>query len=115
MVLLKNDDKILPLKKGQKIAVIGEMAKSPRFQGAGSSVINPTKLDNAYDELVKLGADVTYAQGYYKSAPGKRIKTESRMLSLFRKLLQLQRQLMLPLFSLVLPRNLRVRATTEKI
>ena len=50
------------------------MAKSPRFQGAGSSVINPTKLDNAYDELVKLGADVTYAQGYYKSAPGKKDK-----------------------------------------
>lgn len=74
MVLLKNDDKILPLKKGQKVAVIGEMAKSPRFQGAGSSVINPTKLDNAYDELVKLGADVTYAQGYYKSAPGKKDK-----------------------------------------
>ncbi len=31
----KNDDKILPLKKGQKVAVIGEMAKAPRFQGAG--------------------------------------------------------------------------------
>lgn len=66
MVLLKNDDKILPLKKGQKIAVIGEMAKAPRFQGAGSSVINPTKIDNAFDELKKLGADVTYAQGYEK-------------------------------------------------
>lgn len=67
MVLLKNDDNILPLKKGQKIAVIGEMAKSPRFQGAGTSVINPTMLDNAYDELEKLGADVVYSQGYDKS------------------------------------------------
>lgn len=67
MVLLKNEDSILPLKKSQKIAVIGEMAKSPRFQGAGTSVINPTMLDNAYDELVKLGADVVYSQGYDKS------------------------------------------------
>lgn len=66
MVLLKNDDAILPLKKGQKVAVIGEMAKSPRFQGAGSSVINPTKLDNAYDELSKLGVDMLYAAGYEK-------------------------------------------------
>ena len=74
MVLLKNDDSILPLKSGQKIAVIGEMAKSPRYQGAGSSVINPTKIDNAYDALVEAGADVTYAQGYYKSAPTKKDK-----------------------------------------
>ena len=67
MVLLKNDDNILPIKKGQKIAVIGELAASPRFQGAGSSVINPTMLDNALDELKKLGADVVYARGYDKS------------------------------------------------
>jgi len=67
MVLLKNEDKILPLKKGQRIAVIGEMAKAPRFQGAGTSVINPTMLDNAYDALLKLGVTVSYAQGYDKS------------------------------------------------
>lgn len=72
MVLLKNDDSILPLQAGQKVAVIGEMAKAPRFQGAGSSVINPTMLSNAYDELVELGVDVTYAQGYYKSAGTKK-------------------------------------------
>lgn len=85
MVLLKNDDKILPLKAGQKIAVIGEMAKSPRFQGAGSSVINPTMLSNAYDELVALGVDVTYSQGYYKTAPTKKEKnsrlTEEQLVS----------------------------------
>ena len=67
MVLLKNKDNILPLKKDAKVAVIGELAASPRFQGAGSSVINPTKLDNALDELKKLGVDVTYAKGYEKS------------------------------------------------
>ena len=66
MVLLKNDESILPLKSGQKVAIIGEMAKAPRFQGAGSSVINPTKLDNAYDELSKLGVNMTYAAGYEK-------------------------------------------------
>lgn len=64
--LLKNDEDILPLKSGQKVAVIGEMAKAPRYQGAGSSVINPTKMENAYDNLVALGVDVTYAQGYEK-------------------------------------------------
>ncbi len=74
MQLLKNDDGILPLKDGQKVAVIGEMAKAPRFQGAGSSVINPTKLSNAFDELQKLGVDISYAQGYYKSAPSKKDK-----------------------------------------
>ena len=74
MVLLKNDDNILPLKSNVKIAVIGEMAKAPRYQGAGSSVINPTKLDNAYDSLIELGADVTYAQGYYKAPPTKKDK-----------------------------------------
>ena len=68
MQLLKNDDAILPLKSGAKVAVIGEMAKSPRYQGAGSSVVNPIKeIESAYDNLVKLGVDVTYAKGYDKS------------------------------------------------
>ena len=74
MVLLKNEDHILPLGSNAKIAVIGEMAKAPRYQGAGSSVINPTKIDNAYDSLSALGADVTYAQGYYKTPPTKKDK-----------------------------------------
>ncbi len=66
--LLKNDDGILPLKKGTKVAVIGEMAKSPRYQGAGSSVVNPLKeIENAVDNLKALGVDVVYAQGYEKS------------------------------------------------
>lgn len=66
MVLLKNDGGVLPLKNGQKVLVVGEMAKAPRFQGAGSSVINPTEIENAFDNLKKLGVDVTYAQGYEK-------------------------------------------------
>ncbi len=67
MQLLKNENNILPLKEGAKVAVIGELAQAPRFQGAGSSVINPTKLDNALDNLKKLGVDVTYARGYEKT------------------------------------------------
>ena len=66
MQLLKNDDGILPLKKGAKIAVIGEMAKFPRYQGAGSSVVNPFRIDNAYWELGKRGVNFTYAKGYDK-------------------------------------------------
>lgn len=64
IVMLKNDDSVLPLKKGQRVAVVGDMAKNPRYQGAGSSQINPTQVDNAYDSLAELGVDVTFAQGY---------------------------------------------------
>lgn len=67
MVLLKNDENILPLKSQRRIAVIGEMAAKPRFQGGGSSHIVPTKLDVPLDELRALsGTQVewTYAQGY---------------------------------------------------
>ena len=44
-VLLKNEDGILPLKKGTKVAVIGDFAYTPRYQGAGSSAVNKTFLD----------------------------------------------------------------------
>ena len=58
-VLLKNEKNILPIKKNAKIALIGAMAKEPRYQGAGSSHINPTKLEN----LVELMPQAVYAQG----------------------------------------------------
>lgn len=58
-VLLKNDDKILPLKREQKIALIGYMAQKPRYQGAGSSHINPTKLSCLIDSF----AHSVYAVG----------------------------------------------------
>lgn len=63
-VLLKNDELILPLNKTNKIAVIGEMAKAPRYQGSGSSLINPVFLDNALDALKENGVNVTYEPGY---------------------------------------------------
>lgn len=62
MVLLKND-KILPLKEGAKVAVIGEMAKKPRFQGSGSSQVNAFSVVKPIDEIKKY-AEVEYAQGY---------------------------------------------------
>ncbi|MBE2222206.1 MAG: glycoside hydrolase family 3 C-terminal domain-containing protein, partial [Anaerolineae bacterium] len=65
-VLLKNEGSLLPLAKNKKIAIIGRFAKEPRYQGAGSSLMNPTQLDNFYDEMVKLvGEDnLSYAPGY---------------------------------------------------
>ncbi len=64
MVLMKNEDTILPLQKGAAIAVVGEFAKQPRYQGSGSSLINPTHVDNALDCLKELGVDAVYAAGY---------------------------------------------------
>ena len=58
-VLLKNEDNILPLRKNDEIAVIGAMAKQMRYQGAGSSHINPTKLSNPLDQL----SNALYASG----------------------------------------------------
>ncbi|GAA0134297.1 glycoside hydrolase family 3 C-terminal domain-containing protein [Paenibacillus sp. YSY-4.3] len=66
MVLLKNEDQLLPLAKQGKIAVIGTLATQPRYQGGGSSHILPTKLDNVYEEIVRAagGAEVSFAEGY---------------------------------------------------
>ena len=65
MVLLKNDG-ILPLKIHEQIAVIGRTAKEAYYQGGGSSHINPTQLDNPYEELQKMAGDteLSYAEGY---------------------------------------------------
>lgn len=66
MVLLKNEDRLLPLTKQGKIAVIGTLATKPRYQGGGSSHILPTKLDNVFEEIVQAagGAEVFFAEGY---------------------------------------------------
>ncbi|MEY9952234.1 glycoside hydrolase family 3 C-terminal domain-containing protein [Leifsonia sp. EB34] len=67
VVLLKNEG-VLPLAAdaARTIAVIGEFARTPRYQGAGSSQIVPTRLDNALDELHALSGDATvvFAPGY---------------------------------------------------
>lgn len=65
-VLLKNDDAILPLDAATSVAVIGAFAEKPRYQGAGSSLINPTKLDNALDAITAYAgqANVGFAAGF---------------------------------------------------
>lgn len=79
IVLLKNDKvtnknindtdsfttPLLPLEKNKKVAIIGQFAKHPRFQGAGSSLIRPTKLENIYHFAKKDMKDaLVYAKGY---------------------------------------------------
>ncbi|MBR2256879.1 MAG: glycoside hydrolase family 3 C-terminal domain-containing protein [Blautia sp.] len=63
MVLLKNEDQILPLKQEEKVAVIGRFAAAPRYQGGGSSHINSFRVDSLMDAL-KDNPNVLYAQGY---------------------------------------------------
>ncbi|WP_103534182.1 glycoside hydrolase family 3 C-terminal domain-containing protein [Streptomyces sp. SM11] len=67
-VLLKNDDGLLPLNPTgiRKLAVIGEFARTPRYQGAGSSQVVPTRVDTALEALTDtLGADrVTFTPGF---------------------------------------------------
>ncbi|MFD6166431.1 glycoside hydrolase family 3 C-terminal domain-containing protein [Oerskovia sp. NPDC060287] len=64
-VLLRNEDHVLPLAAGTRVAVVGDFASTPRYQGAGSSVVNPTRLTTALDALA--GSDlevVATAQGF---------------------------------------------------
>ena len=63
MVLLKNEDNVLPLCKGEEVAVIGKFAVKPRFQGGGSSHINSFKTESLMDALADVPG-ITYAQGY---------------------------------------------------
>ena len=67
IVLLKNEDGILPLKAGEKLAVIGDFAQTPRYQGAGSSAVNALQVDALLD-CIKAGdsgiAFVGYASGF---------------------------------------------------
>jgi len=63
-VLLRNKDRVMPMPEGAKFAVIGSFAKTPRHQGAGSSKIEPIKLDTVNDCLKEAGAEFDYADGY---------------------------------------------------
>ena len=68
IVLLKNDGGLLPLSAddgAQSIAVIGEFARTPRYQGGGSSLMTPTRLDDALTEITATTqAAVSFAPGY---------------------------------------------------
>ena len=74
LVLLKNDNNLLPVdvRQTKSIAVVGLFARQPRYQGAGSSQVNPTCVSAAYDELIeRLGKDIVvhYAAGYTEAGP----------------------------------------------
>ena len=71
IVLLKNEDGILPLSKGSKVAVIGDFAETPRYQGAGSSVVNPTKLDSCLEVIKAFPLEVVgFEKGYPRVGAG---------------------------------------------
>ncbi len=67
-VLLKNEEKILPLAAGTRVAVVGDFAKMPRYQGAGSSVVNCTRLDDTLGCIGQTSLQMQgFAQGYNRS------------------------------------------------
>ncbi|MFT4219716.1 MAG: glycoside hydrolase family 3 C-terminal domain-containing protein [Microbacterium sp.] len=77
LVLLKNDalrqaqGPLLPLSRDTNVAVIGAFAETPRYQGAGSSQINPTRLDSALDGIRELAeGEVSYAAGFTLDGSG---------------------------------------------
>jgi beta-glucosidase len=72
IVLLKNDD-TLPLNSSKSVAIIGDFAATPRYQGAGSSLVNPTKLETALENLQKTDLKIIgYAKGYHRFGKGSR-------------------------------------------
>ena len=71
IVLMKNQDGLLPLAPTTTVAVIGAFAERPRYQGAGSSLITPTRLDAALDHIRGLAAGpVTYSPGFSLDGSG---------------------------------------------
>lgn len=69
VVLLKNEDNILPLRPGTKVTVIGDFAQNPRYQGAGSSLVNPAKQPEfILGEIGSIGLEmVAFEQGYRRN------------------------------------------------
>lgn len=65
-VLLKNEKGMLPLAKNTKVALIGDFAFEPRYQGAGSSMVNPTALDTLEKEITKFPLEVVGMNRGYK-------------------------------------------------
>lgn len=74
IVLLKNEHQTLPLQAHSRVAVIGAFAAEPRFQGGGSSHINPTRVDAALDAIRDHartdGVTVEYATGFSRDGAG---------------------------------------------
>ncbi len=67
-VMLKNEGRILPLKGGTKVAIIGDFAFVPRYQGAGSSLVNPTKIETVSELIGNYDLQVIgSSRGYSRS------------------------------------------------
>ena len=65
LVLLKNEGALLPLAADTKVAVLGDFAKNPRYQGAGSSMVNSTQVDVLLDKLIDSALNIIgYQQGF---------------------------------------------------
>ncbi|MCG9677536.1 glycoside hydrolase family 3 C-terminal domain-containing protein [Vibrio sp. Isolate24] len=64
MVLLKNEQQVLPLKVSDSIAVLGEFAQTPRYQGGGSSHTNPTKVTSTWDSMQQYSQSLEFMQGF---------------------------------------------------
>ncbi len=68
VVLLENRDNVLPLSKNTKVAIVGDFAKTPRYQGAGSSVVNVPILTTVLEEVKNFDLDVvSYSTGYERN------------------------------------------------
>ena len=63
-VLLKNNDNILPLKNSDKLLVIGGLFETMRYQGSGSSLLNPYRLMDHKNSFLKQGINYEFAMGY---------------------------------------------------
>lgn len=74
VVLLKNENQILPLKKGRKVAAIGDFAENPRYQGAGSSLVNPSKEPESILGCIEdYGfSTIIHTKGYERNKPTNR-------------------------------------------
>lgn len=83
IVLLKNEENLLPLAGDCRVAVIGDFAKTPRYQGAGSSMVNPTQVDNTVDLLPRFFPScVGYAAGFTRAdAPDEALASEAAALA----------------------------------
>lgn len=67
IVLLKNEQHILPLAASTRVAVIGDFAQEPRYQGAGSSLVNPTQVDTFLEAIEKAELEVVgFSKGYHR-------------------------------------------------
>jgi beta-glucosidase len=77
MVLLKNQEQILPIAPDATVAVIGELAQQPNFAGSGSATLLPKQLDIPLEELRKV-RKVVYAQGYHINTTSEEMLREAQ-------------------------------------